>query len=180
MKGPAAVRPVRAGDAGVLAALDRDNREYLAPFEPVRDEEFFTDAGQAARLAAAMAERDEGRAYPYGIEVDGELAGRVDVTNVVRGPFCSGSLGYWVAAAHTGRGVATAAVRAVLIDCFGRHGLHRLEAGTVVDNLPSPAVLRHNGFTLIGRAPRYLRIAGAWRDHLLFQRLSDDPAIAVS
>jgi len=38
-------------------------------------------------------------------------------------------------------------------------------------------VLRRTGFTLIGLAPRYLRIAGQWRDHLLFQRLADDPAL---
>jgi ribosomal-protein-alanine N-acetyltransferase len=51
--------------------------------------------------------------------------------------------------------------------------LHRVEAATLVDNLPSQAVLRRNGFTLIGLAPRYLRIAGTWRDHLLFQRLAE-------
>jgi ribosomal-protein-alanine N-acetyltransferase len=36
-------------------------------------------------------------------------------------------------------------------------------------------VLRRTGFTLIGRAPGYLLIAGEWRDHLLFQRLADAP-----
>ena len=168
------VRPVRLEDSEPLAALYRANRNHLAPFEPTRDEEFFTAEGQAARLAALLAEREEGRAYPYLVEVDGRPAGRVTVTNVVRGPFCSGSLGYWVAADQTGRGLATAAVAHVLDDCFGTHGLHRLEAATLVDNLASQAVLRRTGFTLIGHAPGYLRIAGAWRDHLLFQRLADD------
>jgi [ribosomal protein S5]-alanine N-acetyltransferase len=168
------VRPARGEDAGPLAALYRANREHLAPFEPVRDEQFFTAAGQAARLNALLADREHGRAYPYVIEIAGRLAGRVTVTNVARGPFCSGSLGYWVAAQHCGRGVATVAVRAVLADCFTRHGLHRLEAATLVDNLASQAVLKHTGFTLIGPAPRYLHIAGQWRDHVLFQRLVDD------
>lgn len=71
--------------------------------------------------------------------------------------------------------MATRAAAQVLADCFGRHGLHRVEAGTLVDNLASQAVLRRTGFTLIGRAPGYLRIAGQWRDHLLFQRIADDP-----
>jgi ribosomal-protein-alanine N-acetyltransferase len=35
-------------------------------------------------------------------------------------------------------------------------------------------VLEKNRFTRIGLAPRYLRIAGAWRDHLLFQRTGED------
>jgi len=178
MSGWPRVRPARAEDAGPLAALYRANRDYLAPFEPVRDEQFFTDAGQATRLAALLAEQAQGRAYPYLIEVDGVLAGRVTVTNVARGPFCSGSLGYWVAASHTGRGVASAAVGHVVTDCFTTHGLHRLEAATLVDNLASQAVLRRTGFTLIGLAPRYLHIAGQWRDHQLFQRLVDAPAAA--
>jgi ribosomal-protein-alanine N-acetyltransferase len=68
--------------------------------------------------------------------------------------------------------VATAAVGAVVDACFTEHGLHRMEAATLVDNLASQAVLRRTGFTLIGPAPGYLHIAGAWRDHLLFQRLA--------
>jgi ribosomal-protein-alanine N-acetyltransferase len=172
------VRAVRATDAAPLAALYRDNRAYLAPFEPARDEPFFTTAGQAERLGALLTEQQQGRTYPYVIEVDGELAGRVTVTNIARGPFCSGSLGYWVAAAHTGRGLATAAVRVVLDDCFTRQRLHRLEAATLVDNLASQTVLQRAGFTLIGRAPGYLHIAGRWRDHLLFQRIADDSSTA--
>ena len=144
------VRPARAGDAGPLAVRYRDNRDHLAPFEPVRDEELFTACGR--------------------------LAGRITVTDVARGLFCSASLGYWIAADRTGRGLATHAVRTVLDDCFITHRLHRLEAGTLVDDLASPAVLRRTGFTIIDRAPDYLRIAGRWRDHLLFQRIAEDPA----
>lgn len=167
------VRPARLEDGPPLAALYRANREYLKPFEPVRDEDFYTEGGQAIRLAELLAEREQGRVYPYLIELDGRLAGRVTVTNVVHGPFRSGSLGYWVAADRTGRGVATRAVEHVLADCFTEHGLHRVEAATLVDNLASQAVLRRTGFTLIGRALGYLQIAGEWRDHLLFQCLAD-------
>jgi ribosomal-protein-alanine N-acetyltransferase len=168
------VRPLGSGDSALLAELYRANRDYLAPFEPIRDEAFFTADGQAARITNLLAEQAQGRAYPYVIEVGGRLAGRVTVTNVARGPFCSGSLGYWVAADQAGCGVATRAVGTVVDDCFTTHGLHRLEAATLVDNLASETVLRRTGFTLIGRAPRYLRIAGQWRDHLLFQRLADE------
>ena len=174
MTGHVQVRSARQEDAGPLAALYRDNRAHLAPFEPAREEEFFTESGQAARLSALLAEQEQGRAYPYVIEVDGRPAGRITVTNVVRGAFCSGSLGYWVASSHTGRGVAGFAVGHVVGDCFTTHGLHRLEATTLIDNLASQMVLRRNGFTLIGPAPGYLHIAGQWRDHLLFQRLTED------
>ncbi|MGY1722192.1 GNAT family N-acetyltransferase [Blastococcus sp. SYSU DS0533] len=176
--GAVLVRPAHRDDAGPLAALHRANRHHLAPFEPHRDEDFFTTRGQGRRLTALLDQHADGVAHPYVIEVRGELAGRVTVTNVSRGPFCSGSLGYWVAAAWTGRGVATRAVRQVVGDCFGRHGLHRLEAATLVDNRASRAVLRRAGFRLIGLAPGYLHIAGRWRDHLLFQRIAG-PASGV-
>jgi len=170
------VRALVAEDAGPLADLYLANRDHLAPFEPTRDQEFYTVEGQRGRLAAALADHEQGRSLPFVIEVDGRLAGRVNVTNIVLGGFCSGSLGYWVAADTVGRGVATTAVRQVIDECFTNQGLHRLEAGTLVDNLASQKVLEHTGFTLIGRAPRYLLIAGQWRDHLLFQRVADDPA----
>lgn len=168
------VRPATAEDAGPLAALYRVNREYLAPYEPTRNEDFFTEGGQAERLADLLAQQEQGRAHPYLVEVDGELAGRVTLTNVARGAFCSASLGYWVASARAGRGLATTAVGLVVEECFTHHGLHRVEAATLVDNTASQVVLRRTGFTLIGLAPGYLRIAGEWRDHLLFQRVAED------
>jgi ribosomal-protein-alanine N-acetyltransferase len=69
--------------------------------------------------------------------------------------------------------VATRAVGLAVEQAFGRIGLHRLEAGTLVDNLASQRVLEKNGFVRIGVAPRYLRIAGDWRDHILFQRVAE-------
>jgi ribosomal-protein-alanine N-acetyltransferase len=55
-------------------------------------------------------------------------------------------------------------------------GLHRVEAGTLVHNTRSQAVLRRTGFTEYGVAERMLFIAGEWQDHTLFQRLlHDDP-----
>jgi ribosomal-protein-alanine N-acetyltransferase len=169
-----AVRLLRADDAATLAALYAENHSHLAPYEPTRTDEFFTVAGQQQRVDALLTDLEHGRAHPYVLELDGAVVGRVNVTNVSRGPFCSGSLGYWVAGSHNGRGVATTAVGQVLQQCFGEHGLHRVEAATLVDNHASQTVLARNGFVLIGRAPQYLKIAGEWRDHLLFQRIQPD------
>jgi ribosomal-protein-alanine N-acetyltransferase len=36
----------------------------------------------------------------------------------------------------------------------------------------SQRVLEHNGFLRFGLAPQYLRIAGRWQDHVLFQKLN--------
>ena len=55
---------------------------------------------------------------------------------------------------------------------FGEFALHRLEAGTLVDNFASQRVLEKNGFERIGLARNYLLIAGEWRDHVLFERVA--------
>jgi ribosomal-protein-alanine N-acetyltransferase len=86
---------------------------------------------------------------------------------------CSANLGYWVAERANGRGFATKAVGELVPIAFGELVLHRLEAGTLVDNVASQRVLEKNGFEQFGIARGYLHIGGQWRDHVLFQLLAD-------
>jgi ribosomal-protein-alanine N-acetyltransferase len=87
----------------------------------------------------------------------------------VRGAFQSCHLGYFVGSADNGRGVASAAVRAIIRVAFEELGLHRIEAGTLLHNAASQRVLEHNGFVRFGVAPEYLNIAGEWQDHAMYQ-----------
>ena len=163
----ALIRPLAAKDAGELAALLVENRAFLAPFGPDWDERLYTTDGQRERL------EHEDHQHAFAI-LDGErIAGTVALSNVVRGPLQSANLGYWVAERANGRGLATRAVGELIPIAFGELGLHRLEAGTLVDNVASRRVLEKNGFEEIGIARRYLHIGGAWRDHLLFQLVAD-------
>jgi ribosomal-protein-alanine N-acetyltransferase len=56
----------------------------------------------------------------------------------------------------------------VVAYAFDDVGLHRVEAACQPDNAPSKRVLEKVGFTLEGEAKAYLKINGAWRDHLLW------------
>ena len=170
----ATTRLVATRDAPAMAALLRANRGFLAPWDPVRSDEYYTDDGQRRVVEDMLRQHTAGQAVPHVIVLDDRIVGRIALTNVVRGPFQSGTLGYWVAADVNGRGVATAAVAAIVRLAFDELGLHRIEAGTMVHNAGSQRVLERNGFRRYGLAPRYLRIAGEWRDHVLFQRLADD------
>jgi ribosomal-protein-alanine N-acetyltransferase len=160
------IRRLTAEDAGELARLLVENRAFLGPFEPDRGERFYTVEGQLERL-----EREDKLVFAI-LEGD-RIAGTVALSNVVRGPLQSANLGYWVSERVNGRGLATKAVGELVPIAFGELGLHRLEAGTLVDNLGSRRVLEKNGFEEIGIARRYLRIGGEWRDHILFQLLAD-------
>jgi ribosomal-protein-alanine N-acetyltransferase len=170
------IRPALRSDATALAALFSAQRGHLAPWDPRREPAFFTRAGQRARLVQVERERAAGTSHRFLILEGGELAGEVSVTNVVRRSFQSANLGYWVAGERNGRGVATAAVAAACAFAFDELELHRLEAGTLLNNTGSQIVLDRNGFRPFGVAQRYLRIAGSWCDHVLFQRTSEQPA----
>jgi ribosomal-protein-alanine N-acetyltransferase len=59
----------------------------------------------------------------------------------------------------------TEGLRAVVSRAFGRLGLHRLEANIQPGNYKSRRLVERLGFRLEGFSPRYLKIAGKWRDH---------------
>ncbi|MCF6743511.1 GNAT family N-acetyltransferase [Blastococcus sp. KM273128] len=169
----ARTRLLALDDAPALADLVRADQEFQAPWEPARDERWYTEAGQRDDVRAALDRHEAGLALPCVVlDEAGAVAGRVNLNNVVRGAFQSASLGYWVASASDGRGLATGAVAEMLRRAFTDLGLHRVEAGTLLHNAASQKVLERNGFTRYGLAPRYLRIAGRWQDHVLFQVLA--------
>ena len=185
------LRPVAESDAERLARAYRRNREHLAPWDPPRDEAFFTTGGQRIRLRDLLGQRAAGRLAAWvlvgeegpGVErqctepnpepdPDGiTILGSMTLSNIVGGPFRSANLGYWIDERHTRHGLASAALREVCRFAESELGLHRLEAGTLPTNTGSQRVLAKNGFTRIGVAQQYLFIAGAWQDHVLYQRI---------
>ena len=172
MRAVTSIRLVTREDAEILAERLHRNREFLAPWQPSREPEFFTRAGQRAAIERALQELEQGTTLPHVIVNGDTLVGRVTLSNIVRGPFQSCNIGYWVTSEENGRGHATAAVEQISRIAFGELALHRIEAGTLPENIASQRVLEHNCFTRIGVAPAYLRIAGRWQDHVLYQKLA--------
>jgi ribosomal-protein-alanine N-acetyltransferase len=169
------LRPLRLGDGAALASAYIRNRAHLEPWEPLRDPDFYTVASQQAQTRYAVAEHSRGAALRWVLEdADERIVGRLNVTDIVRGAFQSANVGYWLDAELTGRGLMTRAVRIAAEHARDQLGLHRLQAGTLPENTGSQAVLERAGFERFGFAPRYLRIAGQWRDHVLFQRILHD------
>jgi ribosomal-protein-alanine N-acetyltransferase len=164
------IRPLLVSDAEELAGLYRANREFLASNEPVRPPDFFTTEGQQQRIE----ERAADGFHQFAI-LDGDaIAGTINLFHIMREVLQSGTIGYWVDHGRNGRGLATGAVGEMLAYAFDELALHRIEAATLVDNLPSQRVLEKNRFERIGLARRFLQIDGEWRDFILFQRLVDD------
>lgn len=164
-------------DAERLTTAYIRNRDHLKRWEPRRPEEFFTTQGQAQRLKGLLEEQATGKAVAWALAEGDRIVGRMTLNGIVRGPWLSANLGYWIDAGCTGRGLATKAVLEVCRMADQELGLHRVAAATLLDNVASQSVLRKAGFELYGTAPRYLEIDGRWQDHHQFQLiLNDRPA----
>lgn len=168
------IRALQPDDAPALHAFRIANREFLRPWEPVRDEGYYTLDAAVAAIDGQRAEREADRGYAFGIFSGGELVGYVNLNAVVRGVFQNAYLGYAVAEAANGQGHATAAVRETVRIAFAELGLHRVQAAVIPRNGASVRVLEKAGFRREGLAERYLSIAGVWEDHLLFAITSDE------
>ena len=167
-------RLIALDDAAVLARLQSENRDYLAPWSPIQEERYYTREGQREILERDLTVYARGGMLPLAILTDGAVCGRINLNTIVRGAAQSASVGYWVSESHIGRGLATAAVADAIGIGFGELGLHRLEAATLLHNTPSQHVLARNGFRPFAVSEDYLKIDGRWQDHILFQLLNKD------
>ncbi len=94
-----------------------------------------------------------------------EIAGVINLTNIVMGVFRSAYLGYYAFAGFERQGLMREGLKAVTRHAFSTCKLHRLEANIQPDNTASIALVRACGFVKEGYSPRYLKIGGKWRDH---------------
>lgn len=147
----------------------RDAAEFLAA---VRRSRRLHGSWVAAPATAAAyrkylrrARRREQAAYLIRLRASGELVGVVNVSEIVRGNFHSAYLGYYAFAPHHGQGLMAEGLLRVMDDAFRHLKLHRLEANIQPGNRASIALVQSLGFRREGYSPRYLKIAGRWRDH---------------
>ena len=82
-------------------------------------------------------------------------------------------------ARYAGRGFMTRSVGVVGRWAFQSLRLHRLEAACLPENIASRSLLERNGFVREGLARSYLKINGAWRDHLLYGLVETEAARLV-
>nr|CAB3497894.1 unnamed protein product [Digitaria exilis] len=89
---------------------------------------------------------------------------------------CRFELGYVLARAHWGRGVATAAVKLTVAAVFAEvDGLERVEALVDVANPASQRVLEKAGFTREAVLRKYMVVKGVVRDAVMFSFIKTDP-----
>ena len=166
------LRPLVATDFPSWREVRRRNSEWLTKWEPTRppgapdvieDREAFT-----IRCNARQRERQLGSAYGFGIFVDGEFSGEINLSSVQRGPFQSGSIGYWIDEERAGHGYTPESVVVLAKYCFDDLHLHRLEIAIVPRNSASRRVVEKLELREEGIAKGFLEIDGNWEDHVRY------------
>jgi [ribosomal protein S5]-alanine N-acetyltransferase len=169
------LQPAAAEPAAAYAAA---NRAYVAPWSPRRGDDYYSHDFWAVHAEQSLEEWRSGRSARFVLSLASDPAcviGECNLTEIARGYFESCYLGFSLHHRHTGRGLMTEALSALLAFAFQEMRLHRVSANYLPDNLRSERLLRRLGFRKEGLAPAYLFINGAWRDHVLTSLANPDP-----
>ncbi|MBL4844815.1 MAG: GNAT family N-acetyltransferase [Planctomycetes bacterium] len=177
------LRQPEPAEADQVVAYYEKNRDHHGPWDPPRHPPFYRIQHWALRLETNRKETSADRSlrmFVYERDAPGVIRGATNLSQFVRGPFQSCSLGYSLDEAVVGRGYMGEALTALTEHAFTRLQLHRVEANYVPTNVRSGAVLRRCGFQVQGYARDYLYIAGAWRDHVLTALTNPDASPPAS
>jgi [ribosomal protein S5]-alanine N-acetyltransferase len=189
---PTAVRPVipelRTPRLLLRSLAGRDREEFVRVhtvsetfFAPWSALEESHEALFDAEMAKVEAGRQSGRHARFvGVLNDGRIAGFFNLGEIVRGAFDNAYVGWRVNAEVARQGYATEGVGAVLDLAFhpDGFGLHRIQANVIPSNRASLRLAERLGFRREGLAERYLKIAGAWQDHVMFAKTAEEHRFA--
>lgn len=167
------LRPARTSDVGEIRRALRANSEHLRPWSvaPAPGDDPASLASVSRAVLRYRREWKRGQTFVLFVsrrDDERHIVGRIALGGILRGAFQNAYLGYWIDAGHQGQGLMTEAVRAATTFAFGAAALHRVQAAVMPSNKGSLRVLEKAGYRREGSAARYLCIAGAWEDHVLF------------
>lgn len=171
-----ALMAARRSDYEDWAALRKESRDYLEPWEPSWPSDALSRKDWQRRVNVWTKAWKAGTGYVFLIRrhSDNALLGGASLTQVRPWPANSASLGYWMGEPYAGQGYMREAVQTLCTWAFPMLNLARIEAGIVPENDRSRRVLEGTGFAEEGRASAYLEIAGQRRDHILFALVRGD------
>ncbi len=146
------------------------NREYLKEWLPWLDQIKSSDDTQAF-IESTIKESSSGGAPNFAILYQGVICGVVGFHEINK-QHRIGSIGYWLAEDHTGKGIITDAVRGLLKIGFDEFGLNKIEIRCAVDNSKSRAVPERLGFTYEATLRQCEWLYLKYVDHAIYSMLA--------
>ena len=169
------IRPLTAGDTLPLYRAVRasiDSLSYWLPWCRAG----YSEADAADWISYCQQAWEARREFPFGIfDRSGELLGGVGLSRVDRASNMA-NLGYWVAAAHRGKGVASNAARLAVRMGFEQLGFTRIEIVVLVDNIASHQVAEKLGTTREAEARNRLVFQGRPANAVVYSLVPGDLA----
>ncbi len=166
----------KPADLERVLAFNERNAEHFARFSPPPHQGSLAEA-VARRVTSAERDHHEDRGLVLVAvareDPRGPVLAEIQFSNVVRGAFQACHLGYKLDGACEGQGLMAEALTAAIAYVFEEMRLHRVMANHQPTNERSGRLLRRLGFVVEGYARDYLRIGGAWRDHVLTSLINE-------
>jgi ribosomal-protein-alanine N-acetyltransferase len=168
------IKRLSLDDADSLFKFEIENRSYFNTIGLSRSDSYYNRDSFQEIIESLVGEQEKDIHYMYLVmNTQGEVIGRVNLTDVIKEPLNKAELGYRIGEKHQGKGFATAAVKLVMKQAYLVHKLHRIEAGTSPQNIGSQIVLIKNGFHVVGKYIQYILKSDGWADSLLFEKVLD-------
>ncbi len=171
------VVPVAVADAGALASLVHANVSHLSAFLP-KVTGLATVEACERHLQHVIDCGDDNEVFEWHIFDDDILCGAVRLNHIEEENH-KASIAYYIGASHQGKGLATAAVRAVLAYCFTNMGFNRIELKCAVANMASQQVAKRLGFTWEGMLHQAELLNGSYIDHFVYGLVREDFAASA-
>ncbi|OQQ06984.1 alanine acetyltransferase [Vibrio splendidus] len=155
---------LQPNDASALLDFEVENREWFEQFVPAREGRFYSNEGVAEQVTNFLIEYDNGEMIPMLIkDANGIVCGRINIRDIgLNGE--SGELGYRVGHAYGSKGIASNAVRKLLIYLAEHSSLKYVDAYALVGNVGSNKILSNTGFELVERVESYAVFRGEHQD----------------
>ena len=128
----------------------------------------------AVRCSARQRERQLGSGFGFGIFVDGDLCGEINLSSIQRGPFQNAYVGYWIDEKVAGQGLMPESLVVLARFAFEELHLHRIQVSIIPRNAASRRVVTKLGLREEGTARRYLEIDGVWEDHVRYAMTAEE------
>ena len=164
--------PPRVEDAAELFAVINSNSARLRQWLPWIVPEYSLDDARDF-LLRSKAEFEDRASLTCIIRHKGALCGAIGLHKIDK-LHRNSSVGYWIDEAHQGKGLITAAARAIVTEGFENFGLHRIEIRCAVQNHRSSAVPRRLGFLEEGILREAEWLHDHWVDLRVFSMLAQD------
>jgi ribosomal-protein-alanine N-acetyltransferase len=123
--------------------------------------------------SADLALLGKAESFRWFITVGGEAVGSISLKNIGHS-MGYGDLGYGIAESHRGKGIASAALRLLIVNIFAESTLRRLMAYVHEENQASRRVLEKLGFQEEGLLREHYLINGSPVNEVLYALLKKD------